>query len=71
MIAFMKRLKPYISDEKGIKYHKIIKNSSIHLANIVEDIIDMSRIENGKFQILKEHFNIKEAVNDVIDILEM
>ena len=31
----------------------------------------MSRIENGKFSIQKEHFNLYDTVNEVVDILKM
>jgi signal transduction histidine kinase len=30
-------------------YMKIVMNSSLHLQNLVEDALDMCRIENGKF----------------------
>ena len=30
---------------------KIAKNSVAHLQNLVNDILDMSRIENGKFEV--------------------
>ena len=35
-----------------------IKNSSIQLLNLINDILEMSRIESGKFTISKESFNI-------------
>jgi signal transduction histidine kinase len=33
---------------------QIVLNSSLHLQNVIEDALDMSRIENNKFQIFKE-----------------
>ena len=48
---------------------KIIFNSSIHLLNVIEDALDMSRIENNKFSILLEYMDIREAVNEVADIM--
>jgi signal transduction histidine kinase len=44
---------------------KIILNSSLHLQNVIEDALDMSRIENNKFTILKGIFDIEEAVKEV------
>lgn len=35
-----------ISDPKASKYLNIIHNSSLHLQNVVEDALDLSRIEN-------------------------
>ena len=49
-------------DERVINYLKIILNSSMHLQNVIEDALDMSRIENNKFTIYKEMFDIKTAV---------
>jgi signal transduction histidine kinase len=49
-------------DERVENYLKIILNSSMHLQNVIEDALDMSRIENNKFTIYKEMFDIKTAV---------
>ncbi len=49
-------------DERVENYLKIILNSSMHLQNVIEDALDMSRIENNKFTIFKEMFDIKTAV---------
>ena len=35
---------------------KIIMNSAYYLLNIVEDALDMGRIENDKFEIQEEEF---------------
>ena len=37
---------------------------------MVNDVLDMSRIENGKFEIFKEEFNLSKAVHEVVDILD-
>ena len=49
ILALVDKVKPYVQNEKGQKYLKIIKSSTIHLENLVNDVLDMSRIENGKF----------------------
>ena len=64
------KIKDYTVGERGKKMVNIIKNSATHLSNLVNDILDMSRIENGKFELFKENFDIHEAVNDVINTLE-
>lgn len=38
-------------DPKLNKYLNIILNSSLHLQNLIEDALDMCRIENNKFSI--------------------
>lgn len=42
-----KRLDKYVKGEKGKQLIKIIENCSIHLSNIIEDALDMSRLENN------------------------
>lgn len=52
------------------KYLKIVYNSSIHLQNVIEDALDVARIENGKFQLFKEWFDLRKAITEVADIME-
>jgi signal transduction histidine kinase len=53
-----------------VKLLKIIRNSALHLANVIEDVLEMSRIENGKFSINEELFNLREAIDTVCKIME-
>ena len=48
---------------------RIVLNSALHLQSVIEDALDMSRIENNKFTILKEMFNVREAVEEVCEII--
>ena len=49
IIPMCNALERFIQNERGMEILKIIKNSSIHLQNLIEDSLDLSRIENGKF----------------------
>jgi signal transduction histidine kinase/ActR/RegA family two-component response regulator len=54
------------ADENQIsKCIKDIRMASEHLLNIVNDILDISKIESGKFEIGKESFNLKQAFDEV------
>ena len=57
-------------DGRVKNYLNIILNSSLHLQNVIEDALDMSRIENNKFQIFKEFFDIRSAIQEVASIME-
>jgi signal transduction histidine kinase len=37
---------------------------------LIEDSLDVSRIENGKFEINKGPHNIRQMINEVADIME-
>jgi cell cycle sensor histidine kinase DivJ len=56
-------------DQKFQGYMQIIYNSSVHLLNVIEDALDMSRIENKKFFIQLEFMDIRDAVKEVTDIM--
>lgn len=49
-------------DARAKNYLNIILNSSLHLQNVIEDALDMSRLENNKFSIFKEMIDIREAI---------
>ena len=53
-----------------LKNVEIAHNGSIHLQNVVEDALDLARLENKKFEIFKEPFEIRKALNDVHDIMK-
>ena len=54
---------------KAYNYLKVILNSSLHLETVIEDALDMSRIENNKFSINSELFNLPTAINEVCEIM--
>lgn len=45
--------------------------SSRHLLSLINDILDMSKIENGKLAIHEEIFNFAELVSDVAELLSL
>ena len=57
-------------DDRVENYLKIVLNSSLHLENVIEDALDMSRIENGKFEIINELFDIRKTLNEVCEVME-
>lgn len=46
-----------------------IKSSSRYLLNLINDILDMSRIENGKMEIASEAFSISALCDDIESML--
>lgn len=47
-----------------------IKLSASHLLYIINEILDYSRITSGKFTLKCEPFNVKDAINEVVLILQ-
>jgi PAS domain S-box-containing protein len=57
--------RPSISDADRIKYAGIIHSRSVYLLSLIEDIIDISKVEAGIIQINKVIF----PINDLLDEL--
>ncbi len=47
----------------------MVKNSADHLLNIINDLLDISRIESGQLKISAESFNIHESINKVVQTI--
>jgi cell cycle sensor histidine kinase DivJ len=50
-------------------YSRLIHESGEHLLTVVNDILDMSKIEAGKFKIVKEPFDVAPLINSCCDIM--
>ncbi|MBN1186007.1 MAG: response regulator [Bacteroidales bacterium] len=55
-----------ISQEESKMYYDIIHSSGETLLNLINDIIDISKIEVGELQINKTSFNIKEILQELL-----
>lgn len=52
IIPMTRILLSLVKEERPLKYLGIILNSTLHLQNLIEDALDMSRIENDKFELI-------------------
>lgn len=50
-------------------YAETIRKSATNLLTIIDDVLDLSKIESGKLNISKEEFDILSVIEDVIDLL--
>src|SRR6201987_2112554 len=58
-----------LCNEKYLDYMKDIHKSSLHLLSIINDVLDMSKIEAGKLELSKEALNIQAVIGDVIRMM--
>ncbi len=57
-------------NEKQAEYVQDIHSSGIHLLQMINDLLDLSKIESGKMELCREFFDVKDAVNEVISIIK-
>lgn len=64
ILGFVQLLAATEQDESRQKQFTIIKNSGKNLLNIINDILDLSKIESGNLQIERRAFNISDLLID-------
>jgi signal transduction histidine kinase len=58
-----------VRNEKYLEYITDIHKSSLHLLSIINDVLDMSKIEAGKLELSKEMLNIGNVIADIIRMM--
>lgn len=53
-------------EKKYLEYIKDIHSSGLHLLSIINDVLDMAKIESGKLQLANERVRISEIVKDTL-----
>lgn len=56
-------------NEKQLKYIKNVSTSGHHLLTLINDILDLSKVDSGKMQMIYEPFPIIEVFNDLRNTL--
>jgi signal transduction histidine kinase len=70
IIGFTKLLsRPQLSPEKQLEYISYIRNSGEQLLALINDIIDVSKIESNQLTISKELCSINQLLKQVIEII--
>ncbi len=61
--GFTSILQRTIKDDKYLGYLQNIKDSSDHLIGLINDILDLSKLQSGKFTLDYHNFNFDEKIN--------
>lgn len=70
ILGFMRLLSTAkVRDEERRRYQDIVLNSGESLLQIVNDLLDLSKIEAGKLDVESKPFDLREVVENVLSIL--
>lgn len=69
IIGFTSILLDEIEDQTHLRYLNLINNSGHHLLKIINDILDISKIQSGNFVLYPSMNNINQIINSVIEEL--
>jgi CheY-like chemotaxis protein len=62
-------LKDLADKKKAEREVSVIQDSSKHLLRLINDVLDMSRIESGKITFSKDAFDVNETADNVCEII--
>ena len=71
IMGFITLLHEKETDKEKLKYLKILKTSSDALLQVINDILDITKIESGKLQIDKLPFNPYEKLMNTTELFEV
>ncbi|MGK0341793.1 MAG: PAS domain S-box-containing protein, partial [Candidatus Azotimanducaceae bacterium] len=58
-------------DDKQTGYLETIRNSSDHLLRVVNDILDISKIESGKLELQHKPFSLDEVLREIEQLFQL
>jgi len=71
ILGFAELLKdPELSGEEQLDYIRIIEKSGAHMLKIINDIVDISKIEAGLMKIVIQEFNLHEQIEYIYNFFK-
>lgn len=58
-----------INDEQRKQLH-MVQNSSRHLLSLINDVLDISKIEAGQLDLVYTEFNLVQAINKIVSLVK-
>jgi PAS domain S-box-containing protein len=69
ILASIQLLKLECVNEEQTKYIKILNESANIMLSVINNLLDISKIESGTFKLNNESFNLKETINNIYNNL--
>lgn len=58
-------------NEINLKHSKIISRSATSLLEIINDVLDISKIESGKLELVEDSFSLSEFIKNIVDLFSI
>lgn len=71
ILGLGKNLERYIDHENGRKFHKVMMNSASLLLFLVNDLLDLFRLNNNKFTRNESLCNLREHLTDLLSMFSI
>ncbi|AEJ20753.1 diguanylate cyclase [Gracilinema caldarium] len=68
VLGYSSLLQPYIQDEKGLRYLTSINTAGRSLLAIINDILDLTKAESGRIELVPIPFEIRQLAGELLDI---
>ncbi|MBV7271780.1 response regulator [Clostridium sp. PL3] len=69
ILATIQLLQLECINEEQSKYVKILNESAHTMLSVINNLLDISKIESGKFKLNNQSFNLKETINNIYNNL--
>ena len=71
ILGYADLIRDRITDEESVEHLRTIRRNGDYLLEIINDILDLSKIEAGKLDISSEPFELAKVIEDVRSIMEV
>jgi|GEM_PF-3131048 len=68
VLGFAKLFKETTADQESTEFVEQIVSSGEHLLDLINDVLDLSKVEAGQLQIEPEPFNLRKLVGEIVDL---
>ncbi|MDO4488624.1 MAG: transporter substrate-binding domain-containing protein [Eubacteriales bacterium] len=70
ILGYSHLVKKELTDPKLLEYHEKIENAGDLLLSIINNVLNMARIESGKVELDEEYINSGSVINEIMSVFE-